>query len=74
MRVRVKVCGITRMEDALAAAELGVDAVGFNFAPESPRCVCLATARAISDALPPQVDRWSTRLLRRSHGLPGRRV
>ena len=57
MRVRVKVCGITRMQDALAAAELGVDAVGFNFAPESPRNVCLTSARAISDALPPQVNR-----------------
>lgn len=57
MKVRVKVCGITRMEDAVAAAELGVEALGFNFAPESPRCISLATARAICDALPPQVDR-----------------
>ncbi len=57
MRVRVKVCGITRVEDALAAAELGVDAVGLNFAAESPRCVDLETARAICDALPPLVNR-----------------
>ena len=57
MRVRVKVCGITRVQDAQAAAELGVDAVGFNFAVESPRYVCLTTARAISYALPPHVRR-----------------
>jgi phosphoribosylanthranilate isomerase len=57
MRVRVKVCGITRVEDALAAAELGVDAVGFNFAEESPRCVEPATARSICDALPPLMTR-----------------
>jgi len=57
MRVRVKVCGITRVEDALAAAELGVDAVGLNFAPDSPRCVDRPTARAICDALPPLMSR-----------------
>ena len=37
MRVRVKVCGITRVQDALAVVELGADAVGFNFVAESPR-------------------------------------
>jgi len=57
MRVRVKVCGITCVEDALMAAELGVDAVGLNFVEESPRCVDLVTARAICLALPPLVNR-----------------
>jgi len=57
MRIRVKVCGITRVEDALMAAELGVDAVGLNFVEESPRCVDLPTAQAICHALPPLVTR-----------------
>ena len=37
MRVRVKLCGVTRLEDALAAVDLGVDALGFNFVEASPR-------------------------------------
>ena len=57
MRLRVKVCGITRPEDGLAAAELGADAVGLVFAPGSPRQVDLATARAICRELPPFVAR-----------------
>ena len=36
-RTRIKICGVTRAEDAALAAELGVDAVGFNFAAVSPR-------------------------------------
>ena len=54
-RVRVKVCGITRREDALAAVELGASALGFLFWPESPRAVAIDRARAIVDALPPFV-------------------
>jgi len=52
MRVRVKICGITRIEDGLAAAEAGADAIGLVFA-ESPRQVTTAQARAIVSALPP---------------------
>ena len=51
--VRVKVCGITRLEDALLAVELGVDALGFNFVQGSPRRVEPDQARAICAALPP---------------------
>ena len=54
-RVRIKICGITRLADALCAAEAGVDGLGFIFAARSPRQVAPATARAIIDQLPPLV-------------------
>jgi phosphoribosylanthranilate isomerase len=53
--VRVKICGITRREDALAAARAGADAIGLVFYPPSPRCLSLAQARALRNALPPFV-------------------
>lgn len=52
---RIKICGITRIEDALAAARLGADAIGLVFYPGSPRAVTPAQARAIIEALPPFV-------------------
>jgi phosphoribosylanthranilate isomerase len=51
----VKVCGITRPEDAMLVAELGGHAVGFVFWPDSPRCVTVELARAIARQLPPFV-------------------
>ena len=52
---RVKVCGITRVEDALAAARSGADGIGLVFYERSPRHVSVAQARQLAEALPPFV-------------------
>jgi phosphoribosylanthranilate isomerase len=57
MRTRIKICGITRVADALAAAQAGADAIGLNFWPGTPRRVEIARAREIAAALPPFVTR-----------------
>lgn len=51
----VKICGITRIEDAVNAAACGADAIGLNFWPESSRYVSMETAAAIARALPATV-------------------
>lgn len=56
MRTRIKVCGITELEEALAIAALGVDALGFIFVAASPRRVEVERVRAIVASLPPFVD------------------
>jgi phosphoribosylanthranilate isomerase len=55
MGVRVKICGVTNVEDALAAATAGADAVGVNFAAGSPRRVDVELARTIVEALPAEI-------------------
>lgn len=56
MKIRTKICGFTRPEDARIAAELGVDAVGLVFYEKSKRFVTVGQARKIVDALPPFVS------------------
>jgi phosphoribosylanthranilate isomerase len=55
VRTRVKICGITREQDATAAVQLGADALGLVFYPKSPRHVTLAQARNIAIAVAPFV-------------------
>lgn len=57
MTVRVKICGITNVGDALHAAACGADALGFVFYAGSPRCVTPAQVRAITAELPPFLTR-----------------
>lgn len=56
-RTRVKICGITSVEDGLSAAQLGADALGFVFYDKSPRVVEINQAWAIFNALPPFITR-----------------
>jgi phosphoribosylanthranilate isomerase len=51
-RVLVKICGITCVEDALAAVEAGADALGFNFYPKSPRFTSIEKAAKIVQKVP----------------------
>jgi phosphoribosylanthranilate isomerase len=56
-RTRVKICGITRQEDAWAAIDAGADALGFVFYAPSPRAVTAAQAQAIIKSLPPYISK-----------------
>ncbi len=52
-RTEIKICGITRQSDAVAAADLGADAIGLVFYPPSPRAVSIEQARELVSDLPP---------------------
>jgi phosphoribosylanthranilate isomerase len=56
--VFVKICGVRTLEDALACAEAGADAIGFNFWPGSKRFVSIDEAAEIARALPATLQRW----------------
>ena len=51
----VKICGITNRDDALAAAESGASALGFNFYPGSPRYLTLESAQQLLESIPGNV-------------------
>jgi phosphoribosylanthranilate isomerase len=57
MSPKIKICGITNLDDALLAVEWGADALGFVFYPPSPRAVTVAAAADICHQLPPFVSR-----------------
>ncbi|MFL6574256.1 MAG: phosphoribosylanthranilate isomerase [Burkholderiales bacterium] len=56
MRTRIKICGITRVQDARAAAQGGADAIGLVFYPSSPRYLSIERAVELRDTLPPFIQ------------------
>jgi len=55
--MRVKICGITSLEDAISTIDAGADALGFVFYDKSPRCITADDAQAIISSLPPFVEK-----------------
>jgi len=54
--VKIKICGITNLDDALAAVDMGADILGFNFYPQSPRYIKRDKAEEIINKLPSFID------------------
>jgi phosphoribosylanthranilate isomerase len=70
--MRIKICGITRVEDALLAAELGADALGVIAVPGTPRYVTPETVAQIRRALPPFLPLVVVaKTAEQAHGYPG---
>jgi len=55
--VRIKICGIVHPDDAQAAVDAGVDMIGLNFVPGTPRCLDVKRAEAIVERVGPQVEK-----------------
>jgi phosphoribosylanthranilate isomerase len=55
MKVFVKICGITTLDDALACVDAGTDALGFNFWPKSRRYITVEAAAVIARRIPPNI-------------------
>jgi phosphoribosylanthranilate isomerase len=53
----IKICGVTNVDDALAACDAGANALGFVFYPKSPRCVTVEAARSIVAKVPQGIER-----------------
>ena len=53
----IKICGITNLDDALAAIDAGADAVGFVFYQKSPRYITSEAAQHIAAKLPPHIEK-----------------
>ncbi|MCF6264017.1 MAG: phosphoribosylanthranilate isomerase [Xanthomonadales bacterium] len=56
MKVKIKICGMTRTADIKAAIDAGVDAIGFVFVPESPRCIDTKKALKLAKLIPVEVE------------------
>ncbi len=57
MTIRIKICGVTHPEDAVAAADAGADLIGLNFVPDSPRYLSLDLAAEIAESVEGRVER-----------------